>query len=95
VKIGTGAIVDATLIEAPSWTKNKRGARDPEMQQTRKGQRWHFGMKAHLGVDAETKLVHSVNTATSCFKRNRISASWSKARSRATSISVVLSEMVL
>ena len=63
VKIGTGTIVDATLIEAPSSTKNKQGKRDPEMHQTRKGNQWHFGMKAHIGVDAETKLVHTV-TAT-------------------------------
>ncbi len=60
VKIGTGTIVDATLIEAPSSTKNKQGKRDPEMHQTRKGNQWHFGMKAHVGVDAETKLVHTV-----------------------------------
>jgi IS5 family transposase len=60
VKIGTGTIVDATLIEAPSSIKNKKKERDPEMHQTRKGKQWHFGMKAHVGVDAETKLVHSV-----------------------------------
>ncbi|MDR3734582.1 MAG: IS5 family transposase [Acidobacteriaceae bacterium] len=60
VKLGTGTIVDATLIEAPSSTKNKSGERDPEMHQTRKGNQWHFGMKAHVGVDAETKLVHTV-----------------------------------
>jgi IS5 family transposase len=60
VKIGTGTIVDATLIEAPSSTKNKDKQRDPEMHQTRKGKQWHFGMKAHVGVDAETRLVHSV-----------------------------------
>lgn len=63
VKLGTGTIVDATLIEAPLSTKNKSGERDPEMHQTRKGKQWHFGMKAYVGVDAETKLVHSV-TAT-------------------------------
>ena len=63
VKLGTGTIVDATLIEAPSSTKNSKGERDPEMHQVRKGKQWHFGMKAHIGVDAETKLVHSV-TAT-------------------------------
>ena len=60
VKIGTGTIVDATLIEAPSSTRNQAGERDPEMHQTRKGNQWHFGMKAHIGVDAEAKLVHSV-----------------------------------
>ena len=60
LKIGTGTIVDATLLQAPSSTKNKSGARDPEMHQVRKGRQWYFGMKAHVGVDAETKLIHSV-----------------------------------
>jgi len=60
LKIGTGTIVDATILEAPSSTKNSQGERDPEMHQARKGKQWHFGMKAHVGVDAETKLVHSV-----------------------------------
>src|SRR3546814_4133146 len=46
-----GTIVDATIIEAPSSTKNAAGARDPEMHQTKKGNQWHFGMKAHIGVD--------------------------------------------
>jgi IS5 family transposase len=56
----TGTVVDATLIAAPSSTKNKRGERDPEMHQTKKGNQWHFGMKAHIGVDAELGLVHTV-----------------------------------
>ena len=60
LKIGTGTIVDATIITAPSSTKNRLEQRDPEMHQTRKGNEWYFGMKAHVGVDAETKLVHSV-----------------------------------
>jgi IS5 family transposase len=55
-----GSIVDATIIAAPSSTKNASGSRDPEMHQTRKGQQWYFGMKAHAGVDAGTGLVHSV-----------------------------------
>ena len=55
-----GTIVDATLINAPSSTKNKEGKRDPEMCQTKKGNQWHFGMKAHIGVDDESGLVHSV-----------------------------------
>src|SRR3954447_5564519 len=46
-----GTIVDATIIAAPSSTKNKQQSRDPEMHQTRKGNQWHFGMKAHIGVD--------------------------------------------
>lgn len=55
-----GTIVDATIISAPSSTKNKTGKRDPEMRQTKKGNQWHFGMKAHIGVDAESGLVHTV-----------------------------------
>jgi transposase, IS5 family len=55
-----GSSVDATLIAAPSSTKNSTGERDPEMHQTKKGNQWHFGMKAHIGVDAESGLVHSV-----------------------------------
>ena len=55
-----GTIVDATIIAAPSSTKNQAGARDPEMHQTKKGNQWHFGMKAHIGVDADSGLVHHV-----------------------------------
>ena len=55
-----GTVVDATLIAAPSSTKNRDGERDPEMHQTKKGNQWHFGMKAHIGVDADSGLVHSV-----------------------------------
>ena len=55
-----GTIVDATIIAAPSSTKNADKARDPEMHQARKGNQWHFGMKAHIGVDAESGLVHTV-----------------------------------
>ena len=57
-----GSIVDATIIEAPSSTKNAHGERDPEMHQTKKGNQWHFGMKAHIGVDADSGLVHTVTT---------------------------------
>jgi transposase, IS5 family len=56
----TGSVVDATLIAAPSSTKNSTGQRDPEMHQTKKGNQWHFGMKAHIGVDADSGLVHTV-----------------------------------
>lgn len=56
----TGTVVDATLIAAPSSTKNQSGARDPEMHQSKKGQQWYFGMKAHIGVDAAYGLVHTV-----------------------------------
>lgn len=55
-----GTIVDATLIAAPPSTKNKDGKRDPEMHQSKKGNDWHFGMKAHIGVDATSGLVHTV-----------------------------------
>ncbi len=55
-----GTIVDATLIHAPSSTKNKDGKRDPEMYQTKKGNQFYFGAKAHIGVDYESGLVHSV-----------------------------------
>ena len=56
----TGTVVDAALIAAPSSTKNSSGERDPEMHQTKKGNQWHFGMKAHIGVDADSGLVHTV-----------------------------------
>ena len=59
-KVSTGTIVDATIIAAPSSTKNSSGQRDPEMHQTKKGNEWHFGMKAHIGVDSRTKIIHSV-----------------------------------
>ena len=59
LKLGTGTIVDATIIGAPSSTKNKVKKRDPEMHQTRKGKQYYFGMKMHIGVDSETGLVHS------------------------------------
>lgn len=57
-----GSIVDATIIAAPSSTKNSSGKRDPEMHQTQKGNQWHFGMKAHIAVDADSGLVHTVTT---------------------------------
>ena len=60
MRISAGTIVDATIISAPSSTKNARGERDPEMRQTRKGKQWYFGMKAHVGVDSQKKLIHSV-----------------------------------
>ena len=62
IKVGRGSIMDATLIAAPSSTKNEDGKRDPEMHQTKKGNQWYFGMKAHIGVDAESGLVHTVMT---------------------------------
>ena len=55
-------IVDTSLVEAPSSTKNKTGKRDPEMRQTKKGNQWYFGMKARIGVDARSGVVHSLCT---------------------------------
>ena len=55
LKVATGTIVDATIIHAPSSTKNADQARDPDMQQTRKGNQWYFGMKAHIGVDSRRR----------------------------------------
>jgi IS5 family transposase len=60
VRITTGTIVDATIIHAPSSTKNREEKRDPEMHQTKKGNQWYFGMKAHVGVDSKTKMIHTV-----------------------------------
>ncbi len=60
VKVTIGTIVDATIIAAPSSTKNVKKERDPEMHQTKKGNEQHFSMKAHLGVDSKTKLIHSL-----------------------------------
>ncbi len=59
LRIATGTIVDATIIGAPSSTKNAAKPRDPEMRQTKKGNQWYFGMKAHLGVDSRSKLIHA------------------------------------
>ena len=60
VRITTGTIVDASIIHAPSSTKNRNQQRDPEMHQTKKGKDWYFGMKAHVGVDSKNKIIHSV-----------------------------------
>ena len=63
IRITTGTIVDATIIHAPSSTRNQSRERDPEMHQTRKGKQWYFGMKAHIGVDSREGVVHSVCTS--------------------------------
>jgi IS5 family transposase len=60
IKVSMGTIVDATIISAPSSTKNAAGERDPDMHQTKKGKQWYFGMKAHIGVDSKTKVIHAV-----------------------------------
>jgi len=59
LRLSAGTIVDATIIAAPSSTKNAEQQRDPDMKQTRKGNQWHFGMKLHVGADSKTGLVHS------------------------------------
>ena len=60
LRLSKGTIVDATIIAAPSSTKNADGERDPEMHQTKKGQQWYFGMKMHVGVDSQHKVIHTV-----------------------------------
>ena len=60
LRMSRGTIVDATIFAADSSTKNAEAARDPEMHQTKKGNEWHFGMKAHVGVDSQSKVIHSV-----------------------------------
>ena len=60
LKVNAGTIVDATIISAPGSTKNATRSRDPEMHQTKKGNQWYFGMKAHFGVDSRTKVIHAV-----------------------------------
>jgi IS5 family transposase len=62
LKISTGTIVDATIINAPTSTKNRNKQRDPDMHQAKKGNQWYFGMKAHIATDSRTKLIHSVVT---------------------------------
>jgi len=59
VRITTGTIVDATILHAPASSKNREQQRDPEMHQTKKGNQWYFGMKAHVGVDSKTKIIHT------------------------------------
>lgn len=60
LRLSKGTIVDATIIAAPSSTKNAQGERDPEMHQTKKGQQWYFGMKMHVGVDSQSKVIDTV-----------------------------------
>ena len=64
VMLKRGSIVDATIIAAPSSTKNKANRRDPEMRQVKKGRQYHFGMKLHIGVDADSGLVHNMATTS-------------------------------
>lgn len=62
LRMSSGTIVDATIIQAPSSTKNRDKQRDPEMHQTKKGNQWYFGMKLHIGADSKTRLIHSLET---------------------------------
>ncbi len=62
LRVSNGTIVDATIIQAPSSTKNRDKQRDPEMHQTKKGNQWYFGMKLHIGADSKTRLIHSLQT---------------------------------
>ena len=64
ITLRSGTPVDATIIDAPPSTKNRSGARDPEMSSTKKGNDWYFGMKARIGVDADSDLTHSLETST-------------------------------
>ena len=72
ITLRSGTLVDATIIDAPSSTKNKAGVRDPEMSSTKKGNTWYFGMKAHIGVDAESGVTHSLVTSTAKVHDSRI-----------------------
>lgn len=72
IKIGTGTIMDATLISAPSSTKNEKGERDPEMHQTKKGNQWYFGMKGHIGVDSKERIIHSVKVTSANVHDSRM-----------------------
>ena len=76
IKIATCTIVDATILHAPSSTRNAKQQRDPEMHQTRKGKQWFFGLKAHIGVDARQGTVHSVCTiaasAAGCWQATHL-----------------------
>jgi len=72
ITLRSGTLVDATIIDAPSSTKNKAGARDPETSSTKKGNAWYFGMKAHVGVDADSGTVHSLETTTAKVHDSRV-----------------------
>jgi IS5 family transposase len=72
ITLRSGTLVDATIIDAPSSTKNKAGARDPEMSSTKKGNDWYFGMKAHIGVDADSGVTHSLDTSTAKLQDSQV-----------------------
>ena len=70
--VKTGTVVDATILAAPSSTKNQTGQRDPAMSSTQKNGDWHFGLKAHIGVDAKSGLVHTVRTTTASVHDSQV-----------------------
>lgn len=72
ITLRSGTLVDATIIDAPSSTKNKARTRDPEMSSTKKGNAWYFGMKAHIGVDADSGVTHSLDTSTAKLHDSQI-----------------------
>jgi IS5 family transposase len=72
ITLRSGTLVDATIIDAPSSTKNKAGARDPEMSSTKKGNAWYFGMKAYVGVDVDSSIVHSLEATTAKVHDSRV-----------------------
>src|ERR1700683_4880973 len=74
VRITTGTIVDATILHAPASTKNREQQRDPEMHQTKKGNQWYFGMKAHVGVDSKTKIIHTAVATAAHVADSRVLA---------------------
>ncbi|KNX40036.1 Transposase DDE domain protein [Roseovarius tolerans] len=72
ITLRAGTLVDATIIDAPSSTKNRSKARDPEMSSTKKGNDWYFGMKAHIGVDVDSGTVHSLEATTAKVHDSRV-----------------------
>jgi len=72
ITLRSGTLVDATIIDAPSSTKNQARARDPEMSSTKKGNDWYFGMKAHVGVDVDSGTVHSLEATTAKVHDSRV-----------------------
>jgi len=82
VKISTGTIVDATIISAPSSTKNAKKERDPEMHQTKKGNQWHFGMKAHIGVDSRQRTIHTIKATAANVHDSQVLSDLLRGRER-------------
>ena len=76
LKVSTGRIVDATIIDAPTSTNNQDGKRDPQMHQTKKGNEWYLGMKAHIGVDSQSKLIHSVAATAANVHDSPLPGDW-------------------